>query len=67
MQNHRQSVFNIVDSLALLIVHGTLHLLGYDHDTPENRAEMWQQQAIALQTLDIDESIVPTLEDSDHD
>ena len=58
---------NLEDSLALLVVHGTLHLLGYDHDTPENRAEMWQQQAIALQTLGIDESIVPTLEDSDHD
>jgi probable rRNA maturation factor len=54
------------DSLSLLVVHGTLHLLGYDHDTPENRAEMWAAQAKALQTLGIDEAIVPTLESSDH-
>jgi probable rRNA maturation factor len=54
------------DSLSLLVVHGTLHLLGYDHDTSENRAEMWAAQAKALQTLGIDEAIVPTLESSDH-
>lgn len=58
---------DLEDSLALLVVHGTLHLLGYDHDTLENRAEMWQQQSIALENLGIDDSIVPTLEDSDHD
>lgn len=50
------------DSLALLVVHGTLHLLGYDHDTPENRARMWAQQAQALDALQIDTAIVPTLE-----
>jgi len=55
------------DSLALLVVHGTLHLLGYDHDTPENRAEMWAEQSAALKTLGIDDSIVPALEDSSHD
>jgi probable rRNA maturation factor len=53
-------------SLSLLVVHGTLHLLGFDHDTPENRAEMWAAQAKALQTLGIDDAIVPTLENSDH-
>lgn len=26
---------NLDDELALLLVHGTLHILGYDHDTPE--------------------------------
>lgn len=55
------------DSLALLVVHGTLHLLGYDHDTPENRAEMWAEQAAALAVLGIDDAIVPALENSDHD
>jgi probable rRNA maturation factor len=54
------------DSLMLLVVHGTLHLLGYDHDTPENRAEMWAEQAAALRELGIDEGIVPALEASDH-
>ena len=57
---------NLDDSLALLVVHGTLHLLDYDHDTLEHRAEMWQSQKTALDTLGIDDSIVPTLEDSDH-
>lgn len=50
------------DSLCLLVVHGTLHLLGYDHDTTENRAEMWAAQAEALQSMDIDTGIVPSLE-----
>lgn len=58
---------NIEDTLALLVIHGTLHLLGYDHDTPENRAEMWAEQATALKKLGIDDTIVPSLEDSTHD
>ncbi|MEL6306593.1 MAG: rRNA maturation RNase YbeY [Chloroflexota bacterium] len=54
------------DTLALLVIHGTLHLLGYDHDTPENRAEMWSAQAIALSAMGISDVIVPALEDADH-
>ena len=57
---------DLSDSLALLVVHGTLHLLGYDHDTPENRAEMWEEQAAVLEALGIDTSIVPSLESNDH-
>jgi len=56
------------DSLALLVVHGTLHLLGYDHDTPENRAVMWAKQAEVLVSLGIPLDIVPALEEGgDHD
>lgn len=54
------------DSFALLVVHGTLHLLGYDHDTPENRAEMWAEQTAILEELGIDTRIVPSLEGTDH-
>lgn len=50
------------DSLTLLVVHGTLHLLGYDHDTPENRAEMWAAQETALRALNVPLDIVPSLE-----
>lgn len=57
----------LLDSLALLVVHGTLHLLGYDHDTPEKRAAMWAEQAAALRQLGIDTAIVPALESSSHD
>jgi probable rRNA maturation factor len=56
---------DVADSVALMVVHGTLHILGYDHDTPENRAEMWAEQAAALKLLGIDEAIVPALEGSD--
>ncbi len=50
---------NLNDSFALLVVHGTLHLLGYDHDSDEQRAEMWTAQAAALNTLGISLDIIP--------
>jgi probable rRNA maturation factor len=31
---------NVVDELALLLVHGILHVLGNDHDNPETEAAM---------------------------
>ena len=37
--------------VQLLVVHGALHLLGYDHDVPEEKARMWQAQAEILDTL----------------
>jgi probable rRNA maturation factor len=40
--------------LALLVVHGTLHLLGFDHDTPARKARMWAAQTRALQSLGVD-------------
>ncbi len=55
------------DSLALLVIHGVLHLLGYDHDTRERRTAMWTAQTAALQALNIPVSIVPSLEGSGHD
>jgi probable rRNA maturation factor len=30
--------------LRLLLVHGILHLLGYDHDDDAEKAEMWSRQ-----------------------
>ncbi|HAX71097.1 MAG TPA: rRNA maturation RNase YbeY [Anaerolineales bacterium] len=35
----------------LLVVHGTLHLLGYDHATDEEKAVMWAEQAKVLEKL----------------
>jgi probable rRNA maturation factor len=37
--------------LALLVVHGVLHLLGYDHIRPEDKAVMWKRQADILAQL----------------
>jgi probable rRNA maturation factor len=30
--------------IRLLLVHGILHLLGYDHEEDADRAEMWERQ-----------------------
>ena len=38
----------VEDALRLLVVHGCLHLLGYDHATPEEEATMWALQAEIL-------------------
>lgn len=39
------------DELRLLAVHGTLHLLGYDHDEPADEAAMWALQDQILEGL----------------
>jgi probable rRNA maturation factor len=41
----------VEDELALLIVHGCLHLLGYDHAGEEERQRMWARQAEILSSL----------------
>ena len=37
--------------LALLMIHGLLHLLGDDHDTPERKRVMWPRQLALLDHL----------------
>jgi probable rRNA maturation factor len=34
--------------LALLLIHGILHLVGYDDTTPATRRRMWTEQARLL-------------------
>ena len=38
---------------CLYIIHGVLHILGYDDDTPESKAEMREQERHYLQKLAI--------------
>jgi len=38
--------------LALMVAHSTLHLLGYDHAEPAERAVMWERQESVMQTLE---------------
>lgn len=41
------------DELVLLAIHGTLHLLGYDHADTETQDEMWAAQADALTAMGV--------------
>lgn len=46
-QAHRYG-HSVQEELRLLLVHGILHLLGYDHATPEEEARMWARQTQIL-------------------
>jgi len=41
------------EELSILVVHGVLHLLGYDHEEEEDREEMWRVQSAVLGKLGI--------------
>ena len=42
---------SIVDELTLLLVHGTLHLLGYGHQTANEAKKMEQQEKAIIRSL----------------
>ena len=44
---------SVEDHAAHLVVHGTLHLLGYDHRDDTEAAEMEEREARALARLGI--------------
>ena len=39
---------SVAAEMRLLAVHGTLHLLGYDHDSPHSESAMWAAQDAVL-------------------
>jgi probable rRNA maturation factor len=43
---------SVEDELCLLVVHGVLHLLGYDHSNEQEKAAMWALQDQILAHLD---------------
>lgn len=47
-----QSGHSLQAELTLLTVHGVLHLLGFDHDSPTQKKAMWSIQSEILQHLD---------------
>jgi probable rRNA maturation factor len=46
--NARAARWRARDELALLAVHGVLHLLGYDDSTTRTREKMWRRQEAIL-------------------
>lgn len=44
----RERAVSLADELALLIVHGTLHLLGFDHEEPDEEQQMKEMERVAL-------------------
>jgi probable rRNA maturation factor len=49
---------DLTGELCLLAIHGTLHLLGYDHSSQDEKARMWPEQARALRSLGIQDIAV---------
>ena len=49
----RQQGHSLSDELVVLLTHGMLHLLGHDHETPEQRMKMAaaEQSILALRRL----------------
>ncbi len=46
--NAHAAHWRIRDELELLVVHGVLHLLGYEDTSPRRRTQMWRRQAEIL-------------------
>ena len=42
---------NVRDELFLLVVHGVLHLLGYDHSKEDEKRVMWEHQSEIITKL----------------
>ncbi len=47
---------SVEKELDLLIVHGVLHLLGYDHADEQEKATMWARQDAIMKTLHQEEA-----------
>ncbi len=48
-----QAGHSVLAELQLLVVHGVLHLLGYDHQTEPERVQMWATQEAILTALGV--------------
>lgn len=50
----RERAISLGEELALLTVHGTLHLLGFDHEEPEEEVRMKHLERIALERVGLE-------------
>lgn len=53
LQQANEAGHGVEDELTLLTIHGTLHLLGYDHHQEHEKKEMWNIQHQTLEALGI--------------
>lgn len=53
---------SLTDEISLLVVHGMLHLFGYDHQDIKSRKTMWTHQAAILAAMGISMDGFPNLE-----
>jgi len=51
VEQAREQGHSVEQELALLIIHGTLHLLGYDHERPEEEAKMRTREKELLEKV----------------
>lgn len=47
----QESRHSVISELQLLVVHGCLHLLGYDHKKEDDKEEMWAAQTRVLEKV----------------
>lgn len=67
LQQARQAGHDPLDEFSLLVVHGILHLAGFDHNTPTTQRIMWTKQAELLKMLGINLTIPDFIHSSDDD
>ena len=51
LQQSENGNHSIISELELLVVHGVLHLIGYDHNDSEEKARMWGIQDLILEKI----------------
>ena len=51
LKQARERGLTISQELAILVVHGTLHLLGYDHESPKEKRVMREKESQILSLL----------------
>jgi probable rRNA maturation factor len=54
----RRARHPLESEVQLLVVHGVLHLLGYDHADARAKSRMWQAQAAVLRGLGLPDNVV---------
>ena len=55
----REAGHPVATEMQLLVVHGVLHLLGYDDLAPDERVVMWAKQAEILREIGITIDLSP--------